>query len=256
MGAVSRSAEDSAQHARRWGAEFAGREPEAILAWAAETFGDRIAFATSLGAEDQVLADLISRIEPKPAVFTLDTGRLFPETYDLLDRTEQRYRLGIKVMFPEAADVEHMVSTHGVNLFRTSVTARKRCCEVRKVAPLRKALNGLDAWITGLRREQSVARASVAAIEWDEANGLVKINPLVEWDESQVRQYLRDHDVPYNPLHDQGFPSIGCAPCTRAVPPGDDPRSGRWWWESREQRECGLHASAPSANSPSVEEME
>lgn len=232
------------QQARHWGSKFVGREPEVILAWVAETFGERAAFATSLGAEDQVLLDMISRIEPKPAIFTLDTGRLFPETYDLLDRSEQRYRLGIRVVFPEAADVERMVSTYGINLFRSSVAARKLCCEVRKVAPLRKTLHGFEAWITGLRRDQSVTREGAAVVEWDEVNGLVKINPLIEWDGSLVWQYLREHDVPYNPLHDKGFPSIGCAPCTRAVSPGEDPRSGRWWWEPKEQRECGLHACA------------
>lgn len=218
-----------------------------LLAWAAERHAGRIAFASSLGLEDQVITHLIATNRLPIPVFTLDTGRLFDETYELIARTESRYGIRINVFAPETAAVEHMVSLHGVNLFRDSVAARKRCCEVRKLAPLRRALEGLDAWVCGLRREQSVTREAVSAVEWDEANGLLKFNPLHDWTEDQVRDFVRLHDVPYNLLHDSGMPSIGCAPCTRAIEPGDDVRSGRWWWESAMSRECGLHARVGGA---------
>ena len=174
-------------------------------------------------------------------VFTLDTGRLYPETYDLIARTKARYGLTIHTYFPDAGEVEEMVDTHGVNLFRDSIALRKLCCGVRKVHPLRRAQIELDAWICGLRSGQGATRQKVEPAEWDDGAELVKINPLAAWDEAGVWDYVRAHDVPYNPLHDAGFPSIGCAPCTRAVPEGEDARSGRWWWESAEHRECGLH---------------
>jgi len=225
---------------------------EEILAWAAETFPGKVALASSLGVEDQVLMHLIAARRLPISVFTLDTGRLFPEAYDLIAETSSRYGVPIRVFLPEAEDVESMIAMHGVNLFRESVAARKRCCEVRKLRPLRRALVDLRAWVCGLRREQSVTRAEVEAVEWDETNGLVKINPLRAWTEADVWAYVREHDVVYNPLHDRGFPSVGCAPCTRAVEPGEDVRAGRWWWESAEHRECGLHAhrghSRPAAD--------
>lgn len=214
--------------------------PEEVLRWAGSTFG-RLAVASSLGAEDQVLTDIALRVDPSIRIFTLDTGRLFPETYDLMQRTAAKYGFSFDVRFPDSADVEPMVREHGPNLFYEGVELRKRCCFVRKVKPLRRALAGLDAWICGLRRGQSVTRTDLAPVEWDEQNDLVKINPLVDWSEEEVWSYIRDHDVPYNELHDRGFPSIGCQPCTRAVAPGEDPRSGRWWWESPEHKECGLH---------------
>lgn len=219
-----------------------GASPEEILAAVAERFPGRIAFASSLGIEDQVITAMIATAKLQIPILTLDTGRLFPETYDLIAETSSRYGVPIRVLFPDAGDVERMVEQHGVNLFRDSIAARKRCCEVRKLVPLRRALGELDAWVCGLRQGQSVNRAYTVTAEWDDANGLVKVNPLAHWDAEQVRSYAVAHGVPYNPLHDQGFPSIGCAPCTRAVQPGEDERAGRWWWEADGQRECGLHA--------------
>jgi phosphoadenosine phosphosulfate reductase len=188
-----------------------------------------------------VLTDMLTGIDRRARIFTLDTGRLFPETYSLVDTTRLRYGIDIRVFFPRHEAVEEMTSTHGVNLFYESIERRKLCCRVRKLEPLSRAFEGLDAWICGLRREQSVTRTGAETVEWDEANGIVKISPLIDWTEAQVWNYIRAHNVPYNPLHDHGYPSIGCQPCTRAVEPGADARSGRWWWESPEHRECGLH---------------
>lgn len=210
-----------------------------LLQWAVATYGDRLALASSLGAEDVVLIDLLSRITPRPRVFTLDTGRLPQETYQLMEEIERRYQLHLEVYYPDTRKVEEMVRRHGINLFYQSVELRKLCCQVRKVEPLERALSGLSAWITGLRREQSAYRSTVPKVE-TEAGGRVKINPLADWSHDDVWSYIRDHSVPYNKLHDLGYPSIGCAPCTRAVQPGEDLRAGRWWWESS-HRECGLH---------------
>lgn len=233
----------------RWQDELAGAAPEAILRWAARTFPGRVTFATSLGIEDQALTAMLAESSAEIPVFTLDTGRLFEESYQLIERTEDRYSLPIQIMFPQREAVEAMVAEHGVNLFRKSVELRKHCCGVRKIEPLRRALAGHEAWITGLRREQSVTRGDLQAVEWDAGNGLVKINPLIDWTEQQVWDYVRAHDVPYNPLHDQGFPSIGCACCTRAIQPGEDVRAGRWWWEQPEHKECGLHSRPGLARS-------
>lgn len=222
--------------------ELAGAAPEVILDWVAGAFGGRVAFATSLGAEDQALTHLLATRHPGLPIFTLDTGRLFPGSYDLIQQTEARYGVRIKVLFPDSNDVEALVGAHGVNGFRESAALRKECCRVRKVAPLRRELAGLEAWICGLRREQSVTRQGLDVVEWDEANGLVKINPLAGWSEAQVWDLIREHKVPYHPLHDEGFPSIGCACCTRAVGEGEDVRAGRWWWENPEHKECGLHS--------------
>jgi phosphoadenosine phosphosulfate reductase len=236
-------------------AELGDSTAEDVLATAAGRFPGRVAFASSLGLEDQVLTAMIAAVELDIPVFTLDTGRLYPETYDLIARTKARYGITIHVYFPAAGEVEEMVDRDGVNLFRDSIEARKRCCDIRKVRPLRRAQIELDAWICGLRSGQGATRQKVEPAEWDAAAGLVKINPLAGWSEAGVRDYVRAHDVPYNPLHDAGFPSIGCAPCTRAVPDGEDARSGRWWWESAEQRECGLHhraGSGPAAADPAA----
>lgn len=232
-----------------------------LLLWAATTFGASgdggplvgderppvaeplVTLASSLGAEDQVLTHMIASARLQVPVFTLDTGRMFAESYDLMERTRQELGVSIRPYFPEAEAVEQMVADEGPNLFYRSVELRKRCCHVRKVEPLRRALAGRRAWITGLRRAQSVTRAELRTVEWDDQNSLYKINPLADWSEEDVWTYIRAHDVPYNALHDRGFPSIGCAPCTRAVAPGDDPRSGRWWWELPEHRECGLHGA-------------
>jgi phosphoadenosine phosphosulfate reductase len=174
-------------------------------------------------------------------IFTLDTGRLHQETHDLIARAHQVYRLPIRVLSPDAAELEAFVAAHGVNAFYDSVELRKRCCAIRKLGPLRRALLGKALWITGLRRTQSVTRGDVEVLAFDAANGLMKLNPLADWSDAEVWAYLRRFDVPVNALHARGFPSIGCAPCTRAVQPGEDPRSGRWWWEQPATRECGLH---------------
>ncbi|NTW83988.1 MAG: phosphoadenylyl-sulfate reductase [Chlorobiaceae bacterium] len=222
--------------------EWSERSPEELLRYAADYFGSgSIAFASSFGAEDQVITDMIQSEGLKIPVFTLDTGRLPEETYELMAKTAKHYRIGIDVLFPEREDVEAMVSEHGPNLFYDSIDKRRECCRVRKVEPLRRKLSTLKAWVCGLRREQSVTRTGVSAIEWDDAFGLYKINPLVDVGETWVWEYIRTNGVPYNPLHDQGYPSIGCAPCTRAIMPGEDIRAGRWWWEQAVHRECGLH---------------
>ncbi len=223
--------------------ETADLSPEDMLAWAYSRFGRHVAFASSLGAEDQVLTDMLSRVAPKLAVFTLDTGRLPQETYDVLTATRERYGLTIEVLFPQAADVEEMMTGRGPNSFRQSVEDRKLCCHIRKVLPLRRRLAGLDAWITGLRRDQAATRTGLASVEWDAANGLLKINPLADWSAEEVWTYIRCNDVHYNALHERGYPSIGCSPCTRAVAAGEDIRAGRWWWESPRHKECGLHAA-------------
>ena len=214
-----------------------------LLGWALERFRPRIALASSFGAEDVVLIDMLMELDPRARVFTLDTGRLHSETYALAQALRDRYGLAIDVYFPRTEAVEAMVRAHGVNLFYGSVENRKRCCGVRKVEPLGRALEGLDAWITGLRREQAVTRGRVRKVEIDaDHGGIVKLNPLADWSGDRVWGYIRDHAVPYNALHDEGFPSIGCAPCTRAVRPGEDLRAGRWWWEQdAAAKECGLH---------------
>lgn len=198
-------------------------------------------FANSFGAEDMVLTDFIARHYPNLAMFTLDTGRLPQETYDLMQAVRDRYGLSIQVYFPDAAAVESYVAQHGPNGFYQSVELRKRCCYIRKVEPLRRAFAGKRAWITGMRREQAVTRDSLAISSFDTENNLHKFNPLCEWTHTEVWAYLKEHDVPYNELHDRFYPSIGCAPCTRAITPGEDVRSGRWWWENPESKECGLH---------------
>ena len=219
-----------------------GKSPQEIIAWFIDKFQEKIAFSNSMGAEDQVITDMISKSGKKTTIFTLDTGRVFPETYDLIDRTNKRYGIKIKVYFPEAASVEKMVNEKGVNLFFESIENRKECCHIRKIEPLIRAFRGLDVWICGLRREQSVTRTDIELIEWDENNGLIKLNPLVDWSEEQLWDYIKNNNVPYNKLHDMGFPSIGCQPCTRAIEKDEDVRAGRWWWEDPDSKECGLHA--------------
>lgn len=221
--------------------DLRGLDAPGVLRYAVRRFGHRVALATSLGAEDQVLTHMIAGMDPAPAIFTLDTGRLPEETCELIEATRRRYGLAIEVLFPDREDVEALVNEAGPNCFRRSLELRKRCCHVRKVLPLRRKLASLDAWITGLRREQAPTRAGLPVAEWDEPNGLVKFNPLADWTAEGVWDYVREHNVPYNALHDRGYPSIGCAPCTRAVEPDEDIRAGRWWWESPEHKECGLH---------------
>lgn len=220
-----------------------------ILRWARDTFKDRVALASSFGAEDVVLIDMLVKVyrqrqagSLKPRIFTLDTGRLPEETYRVIERIRDKYKIDIDFYFPQARDVEEMVNKYGPNLFYNSVELRRMCCNVRKVKPLNRALSGLEAWITGLRRTQAITRADCQKIEVDKShNNIVKINPLADWEEKDVWEYIKSNNVPYNGLHDKGYPSIGCAPCTRAVKPGEDIRAGRWWWESPEHKECGLH---------------
>lgn len=203
----------------------------------------RIAFSTSLGLEDQVILDAIARTGIAVDVFTLDTGRLFPETLDVLDANRQRYDLPIRVLAPDAAAVEALVARDGVYGFRFSIEARKACCDVRKVEPLRRALAGASAWITGLRRDQAGTRTTTPFASADLDYGLVKFNPLADWCVADVEEAVARHDIPVNRLHANGYPSIGCQPCTRAIRPGEDIRAGRWWWENEDGRECGLHNS-------------
>jgi len=222
---------------------FRDASPEALLRWAIDAFTPRLGLASSFGAEDVVLIDMLSRLEPPTRIFTLDTGRLPAETYALMEAIRDRYGVSIEVYFPQAEAVETMVRERGVNLFYKSIENRKLCCGVRKVEPLERALRGLDAWITGLRRDQAVTRTRVEKIEvdWDHG-GIIKLNPIADWSWDEVWAYIRAHEIPYNALHDLGYPSIGCAPCTRAVQPGEDLRAGRWWWElDPAAKECGLH---------------
>jgi phosphoadenosine phosphosulfate reductase len=222
--------------------ELAGASAEAVLAWADRRFGSQAAVATSFGAEDVVLVDLAVRHGPRLRVFTLDTGRLPPETYEVMESTRVRYGIRIDTYFPEHSAVETLEREKGYFSFRLSVADRKECCRLRKVEPLGRALQGRAAWVTGLRREQAATRAALQTAELDAANGgIVKLNPLSAWSEAQVWDYIRAHQLPYNALHDRGYPSIGCAPCTRAVAKGEDVRAGRWWWEEPAHKECGLH---------------
>ncbi len=225
----------------QWRAELAGKSPVEVLLWAGKTFSGQISFASSLGLEDQILTEIIAVHNLAIPIFTLDTGRLFAQTYELLEKTEERYGVKINVFFPDRTQVEQLVQQNGINCFRKSIALRKECCRIRKVAPLERALAGKQAWITGMRREQSITREDLPVIEWDSSNGLVKINPLASWSEEEVLAYISAKHIPYNPLHDEGFPTIGCSCCTRAVKPGEDIRAGRWWWEEPEHKECGLH---------------
>jgi phosphoadenosine phosphosulfate reductase len=206
----------------------------------ARLYPGKVKFSSSLGQEDQVLTDIISRHFIDISIFTLDTGRLFNETYELIEKTEARYKKKIEIYFPQAKAVEDMVNERGINLFYNSVEERKLCCNIRKVEPLNRALTGASVWITGLRASQTAVRHELPLIEWLPEKQLYKYNPLLNWSYDEVMDYIKANFVPYNPLHDKGFVSIGCAPCTRAIEPGEDPRAGRWWWETS-QKECGLH---------------
>ncbi|MDO6564288.1 phosphoadenylyl-sulfate reductase [Amphritea sp. 1_MG-2023] len=219
----------------------------AVLQQAATEYADSaIVFANSLGAEDVVITDLISKHTPQIGMFVLDTGRLPEETLKLLTDVQALYgNLKVQVYYPEAADVEQYVQQNGVNAFYESQALRKGCCAVRKIKPLKRALANRQAWITGLRREQSVTRDEIGFKEFDEGNGIDKFNPLADWTEKDIWDYIGAYKVPYNALHDQQYPSIGCAPCTRAIAEGEDVRAGRWWWENPETRECGLHSGTP-----------
>ncbi len=225
----------------QWNEELKEKSPAEVIGFFLQYFGDQIVLSTSLGLEDQVITEMVLRQKKDTEVFTLDTGRLFPETYDLIARTNKHFGIRMKTYFPEAARVEKMVAENGINLFYDSVEKRKLCCFIRKVAQLPRAFEGKQAWICGLRKDQSVSRFFNKLVEWDAANGLVKINPLIKWTEKDVWDYIKKNNIPYNLLHERGFPSVGCEPCTRAIEPGEDIRAGRWWWENELHKECGLH---------------
>lgn len=216
-------------------------DPEIVLSYFLKEYKGKIALSSSLGLEDQILTHMICQIDKNTKIFTLDTGRLFPETYDLIEETNKKYDTSIETYFPDALKVENMVKEKGINLFYESIENRKLCCSVRKLSQLPRAFEGIEAWITGIRKDQSLTRFYTKLIEWDEKNNLLKINPLLNFSDKDVKKYIKDHYVPYNKLHDQGFPSIGCQPCSRAIRPGEDIRAGRWWWEEPEHKECGLH---------------
>lgn len=219
------------------------KTPREVLQWSFDNLHPRLAMASSFGAEDVVVIDMIMKINPKARIFTLDTGRLNQETYDVTDRIRKKYGINIEVMFPDQNEVEQMVRVNGMNLFYHGAGNRKLCCGIRKVHPLNRMLSTLDGWITGLRADQTEIRSNANRIEIDEQhNGIIKINPIIEWTWEQTWDYIKKNDIPYNKLHDLGFPSIGCEPCTRAIKPGESLRAGRWWWESDSEKECGLHA--------------
>ncbi len=221
---------------------FANADATQILEYFIKEYGRDAALSSSLGAEDQVLTDMILKIDKNANIFTLDTGRLHPETYNVMDATNLKYGVKIEVFFPLNNDIQELYQTQGVNGHYESIENRKRCCGIRKIEPLKRALKPLKVWITGLRASQSVTRTDMPIIELDENFGVIKVNPIINWSEDDVWNYIKDNSVPYNKLHDQGYPSIGCAPCTRPVEKGQDIRSGRWWWENPEHKECGLHA--------------
>lgn len=224
-----------------WNQRYASLPALDIVQLASDWFHPSLALASSFGPEDLVLMHLALGLQNKPEIFVLDTGRLPPETYDLIERWRLRYDLSFRFYYPDPADLEPYIAQHGPNAFYESAELRKQCCQIRKVRPLQRALAGKKAWLTGLRREQSNARAAVDLFALDEAER-IKISPLVGWTRADVWDYIKAHNLPYNPLHDKGYASIGCAPCSRAIEPHEDERAGRWWWEDQSQKECGLHS--------------
>ena len=200
-----------------------------------------VAFSSSLGAEDQVLTDMIFKVNKNSRVFTLDTGRLHSETYKVMDATNIKYGVKLEVIFPKYENVENLYKTQGVNGHFESIENRKNCCNIRKIEPLKRALKDVEIWITGLRASQSITRIDMPLVEYDALFDVIKVNPLIKWSETDVWDYIKENRVPYNKLHNKGFPSFGCAPCTRAIKEGEDVRAGRWWWENPEHKECGLH---------------
>jgi phosphoadenosine phosphosulfate reductase len=244
-GAGARKPVSDEVHAMIQSAAFEDWQPQKILGWAIENYHPRLALSASFGApEGMVLLDMMHAIEPASRVFVLDTGRMHEATYDLIDRVRDRYDKPVEVVFPRADEVEEMVRSKGANLFYESLENRKSCCFVRKVAPMRRFLLGLDGYVSGLRRDQNLTRADTPKVTVDVGNGgVVKVNPLADWTREQVWDYIESHEVPVNRLHKTGYPSVGCAPCTRSVPHGQDERAGRWWWENADTKECGLHVS-------------
>ena len=225
--------------------EYDDQEPEAVIEWALETFGDRIAIVTALQKDGMAILDMAARIKPDIRVITVDTGRLPAETYEFIDHVRAWYPDSQwEIPFPDTAEVEAMTRRRGVNLFQNSVEQRMFCCQVRKVRPLLKALEGVDAWFTGLRRDQWASRAAIKKVELDhDHDGIVKINALADWEGSEVDAYLKEYEVPVHPLYAKGYTSIGCGPCTRAIQPGENDRAGRWWWENGAPKECGIHCT-------------
>lgn len=238
-----KSQESLMSEIRKIAKELESKAAPEILKWGFEKYGDKMVLASSFGAEDVVLIDMMCNINRNlTRVFTLDTGRLNQETYDLIDKIRKKYDIKVDAYFPNASDVEKMVANKGMNLMYESVENRKLCCNLRKVEPLKRALKQFDCWITGLRREQSTTRNKILKIEVDTLNNnITKLNPLADWTNDEIWRYIRENKVPYNELHDRGYPSIGCEPCTRAIKEGEDPRAGRWWWENDTHKECGLH---------------
>ncbi|TDJ50373.1 MAG: phosphoadenylyl-sulfate reductase [Nitrospina sp.] len=225
--------------------QFEPKTPQNILDWAIKQFGTRVALASSFGLEDMVLIDMASKLSGSLTVFTLDTGRLHEETYLTMDRTRSHYGIAIQSYFPDKEEVQRLEREKGFYSFRESLENRKECCAIRKVEPLSRALSPLAAWITGIRRDQNVTRTDVPKVSEDKDHPpLVKINPLADWTLEQVQDYIEKNQVPVNPLHQQNYPSIGCAPCTRPIKEGEDIRAGRWWWENSEHKECGIHRPA------------
>ncbi len=223
--------------------DIEGLEAVDIIRYIQEHFGTDAVFSTSFGIEDQVITHLIAQAKSQASIFTLETGRLFPETYYVWNRTLEKYKLPIRAYYPNTNAVEEMVNKKGPSSFYESVENRKECCYIRKIEPLHRAIKGFKVWITGIRADQSANREDMQSVEWDEANNIIKIHPIFNWTLSEVESFLKSNGIPYNPLHDKGFPSIGCQPCTRAVQPGDDFRAGRWWWEDKSKKECGLHVT-------------
>lgn len=220
-----------------------GKDPVESLLFFAERFPNEVVFSTSFGMEDQVISDFILKNQIPIQIFTLDTGRMFYETYNTWEKTNMKYQASITPYYPDAQSIEEYVKTNGINAFYDSPELRKLCCHIRKVEPLKRALSGKKVWITGLRAEQSPNREQMPMVEWDQTNQIIKFHPILHWKTTEVLDYLRKNGVPYNPLHDKGFISIGCQPCTRAVKEGEDFRAGRWWWEDKSKKECGLHSS-------------
>lgn len=223
--------------------EIEGLSAAEIIQYVQQRYGTEAVFSTSFGIEDQVLTHLIAQSGRRISLFTLETGRLFPETYYVWNRTLEKYKLPIKAYYPDTKAVEQMVTEKGPSSFYESVENRKECCHIRKIEPLRRAIHGFKIWITGIRADQSANREDMENVEWDAANNIIKIHPLFHWTLEEVEAFLKKNGIPYNPLHDKGFPSIGCQPCTRAVRKGEDFRSGRWWWEDKSKKECGLHVT-------------
>ncbi|MBE0069410.1 phosphoadenylyl-sulfate reductase [Thermoanaerobacterium thermosaccharolyticum] len=222
--------------------EYKDKSPFEIIKYVYDKIGaSRVVLASSLSIEDQLLTDILLKIDSKARIFFIDTGRHFQSTYDLMERTMRRYHFNYEVYTPESQDLEPLIREYGPNLFYQSVDLRKKCCEIRKVKPLKRVLATVDGWICGLRREQSVTRENINIFEWDYVHSIYKINPIAFWTEDMVWEYIKKENIPYNSLYDKGFRSIGCQPCTRAVKPGEDVRSGRWWWEDPDKKECGLH---------------